>query len=89
MNSPLRVVDGKKFATFDGLILEVFGVSGRMDSQRIPVNLIEKLDVVGAGEEWMFIVKTHQSGFSLVISAEKKNEWEQLAREVQKALSSI
>ena len=89
MNSPLRVVDGKKFATFDGIILEVFGVSGRMDSQRLPVNMIEKLDVVAAGDEWMFMIKTHQSGLSLASSAEKKAEWEQLAQEVKNALLLI
>lgn len=89
MNTPLRVLDGKKMASFDGVILEVFGLSGHRDSQRLPVNMIEKLDVVAAGDEWMFMIKTHQSGLSLLISAEKKAEWEQLAQEVKKALLSI
>ena len=86
MNPPLRVIDGNKSGIFDGFILEVFGVSGLADSQRLSLPMIEKIGVAAAGDDWLFLVKTRKSGFSIAISAEKKSEWEALVREVANAL---
>lgn len=85
MTSLLRIIDGSKAAQFDGLFLEVSGINGSADSKRIGVQMIEKVGVAQAGEEWMFMVKAKNGGFSVVISAEKKSEWEQLATRVTEA----
>jgi hypothetical protein len=87
MSIPFRVIDGSKSGIFDGFTLEVFGVSGQKDSQRLALPMIEKVGVAAAGDEWLFLVKTRKSGFSIAISAEKKEEWELLVSAVTNALT--
>lgn len=89
MNPPLRIIDGSKAAGFDGLFLEVSGVSGSSDSKRIAINLIDAIVVAPAGDELMLVVKSHKGGFGAVISAEKKAEWDQLVEEVNKARAAL
>lgn len=85
MGTPLRIIDGSKIASFDGLILEVTGLSGKSDSKRLAINNIDSVAVAPAGEEWMFIVKSRSAGCSIIISEAKKADWENLVREVRKA----
>ncbi len=89
MTSPLRIIDGSKAAQFDGLFLEASGINGSADSKRIGVQMIEKVGVAQAGEEWMFILKAKNGGFSAVISAEKKDQWEQLAAAIMEARAQL
>lgn len=85
MPIPFRIVDGTKSASFDGLILEVSGVSGSADSKRLNALLIEDVTVAVAGDEWMFIVKSTKGGFGVVISEDKKAAWEELAAAITEA----
>ncbi|MBP6945522.1 hypothetical protein KBD61_04265 [Patescibacteria group bacterium] len=89
MTSPLRIIDGSKAAQFDGLFLEVSGINGSADSKRVGVQMIEKVGVAQAGEEWMFMVKAKNGGFSAVISTEKKGQWEQLATTIMEARAQL
>ena len=89
MEVPLRVIDGSKAASFDGLFLEVAGISGSAESRRLAVNTLDSVVVAPAGDEWMFVVKSHKGGFGVAISAEKKAEWEHLAEEVMAAHAQI
>ena len=82
--NPLQIIDGTKAASFDGLFLEVSGVNAS-NTQRIALNRIKNVGVAAAGEEWMFLIKTLNGGFSLMISAEKKKEWETLTEVIQEA----
>jgi hypothetical protein len=89
MTPSLRVIDGSKSGSFDGLILEVTGISGSSDSKRVAVNLIDSAVVTAAGDEWMFVVKSHRGGFGVVISAEKKMEWDLLVQEVNNVRKTL
>jgi hypothetical protein len=89
MDTPLRIIDGSKTASFDGLLLEVTGLSGKSDSKRLAMNNIDSVAVAQAGEEWMFIVKSRSGGFSVMISAQKKAEWENLVTEVRNAQATF
>ncbi len=89
MSLPLRIIDGSKAAQFDGLFLEVSGINGSADSKRIGIQVIEKAGVVQAGEEWMFMVKAKNGGFSAVISAEKKDAWGELAKAIMEAQAQL
>jgi len=84
--NPLRVSDGSKFASFDGFVLEVSGLSGSASSRRIAVESIESVTVGPAGSEWMFGVKTGKGGFGLVVSKACAADWEALAAAVRAAL---
>lgn len=90
MPIPIQIVDGTKFASFDGLVLEVSGFNGMNDAMRIALNRLDRVGIesTSAGE-FLFLVKTPTGGFSLVISAEKKSDWEKLATFVMKARSQL
>ena len=80
---PLQVIDKGKFANFDGFILEVSGLSGSASSKRIALNVFEKIALAKAGDETMLMVKSKKGGFGLVVSEEKKAEWENFVSQVQ------
>lgn len=89
MSLPFRIIDGSKAAQFDGLFLEVSGINGSADSKRIGIQVVENVGVAQAGEEWLFMVKAKNGGFSVVISAEKKDAWEQLGTAVTEAKNQL
>jgi hypothetical protein len=81
-------MDGTKFASFDGTVLEVSGLSGTSESMRISLNRLDSVAVAStSAEEFLFIVKTHTGGFSLVISTDKKTVWDELVKTVMEAKS--
>jgi hypothetical protein len=82
MNPPLRVVDGSKFASFDGQILEVSGLNGSAETKQLTLQNIVNVAIAAAGDEWMFGVQSRNGGFSLVISPERKSEWEALVQTI-------
>jgi hypothetical protein len=86
---PIQIIDGSKAAKFDGLFLDVSGMNGSASSDRLGIQAIEKVRVVQAGDEWMFMVKSRIGGFSAVISTEKKGEWEQLVAAIEEAWSQL
>ncbi len=87
--SDLRVIDGSKYADFDGFVLEVSGLSGTTSVERIAINAIEKVGVVRSGDELMFMVKTPKGGFGLAGSLEKMAEWEALTSAVDAAIVEL
>lgn len=82
MTSPLQIVDGSKSARFDGLILDISGLNGSPDVKRIALTNLEKIGIDASGDEWLFLVKAKNGGFSLLISQQKKAEWEGLVEAV-------
>ncbi len=89
MIPPLCIVDGSKSVRFDGLVLDVSGLDGTADVKRATITNIERIGVEAAGEEWLFLVRLRNGGFSLVISTEKKAEWEALAHAVREAQKGL
>lgn len=85
MFSPIQIVDGSKSARFDGQILDISGLNGSAEVRRLTLTGIEKIGVEAAGNEWLFLIKTHNGAFSLMISAEKKAEWVGLVEVVRAA----
>lgn len=89
MSSPIQIIDGSKSARFDGLILDVSGLNGTSDVMRATIANIEKIGIETAGEESLFLLKLRNGGFSLIISPEKKAEWEALVQAVSEARSAL
>ncbi len=89
MFSPIQILDGSKSARFDGLILDVSGLHGGAEVKRLTMPNIERVGVEASGQEWLFLVKLRNGGFSLVISTHKKAEWEELAKAITAAQSRL
>ncbi len=85
----IRVIDGKKAASFDGMVLEVFGVSGSAESKRVLITALEALTLADAGGEPMLVVKTAKGGFGLAVSAERREEWRGFVADVLRAKSAL
>ncbi|MBI4836573.1 MAG: hypothetical protein HY817_04920 [Candidatus Abawacabacteria bacterium] len=85
----LQVHDGGKMASFDGLVLEVSGLSGSATSKRLAIEAIDSVTVAEAGSELMFVVKSRKGGFGLMISIDKKLVWEDLAKAVNSAIALL
>jgi hypothetical protein len=84
----IQVRDGKKAVSFDGFVLEVFGISGAGKSQRYTADQIEKIGVTdGKGEVLLVARLPRGGGFGMAFSMAKRGELEQLVAEVEKARS--
>ena len=69
----IQVREGKKAVSFDGLVLEIFGMSGAGKSQRYTVDQIEKIGVSEGKGELLLVAKLPQGGgFGLAFSNEKR-----------------
>jgi hypothetical protein len=83
-----QATSGSKYATFDGMVLEVFGMNGSTDSKRMAIPNIEKVACVPAKGEWMFMVKTRRGGFGMAVSDGDEAQWQALAQSVSDAIAA-
>lgn len=81
----ILIRDGKKAVSFDGFVLEIFGMSGKK-SHRYTVDQIEKIGIADGKGEIMFMCKLPRGGgFGMAFSTAKREELEHLVAEVEKA----
>jgi hypothetical protein len=79
----IQVREGKKAVSFDGFVLEIFGMSGAGKSQRYTADQIEKIGVSEGKGELLLVAKLPRGGgFGLAFSNEKRAELEMLVGEV-------
>jgi hypothetical protein len=89
MAEVVRVSDGSKFASFDGYVLEVSGLSGSANVRRVAVETIESVALALAGDELMFGVRSRKGGFGVVVSPARRADWEALITAVNAARSAL
>mgnify|MGYP001382809986 CR=1 FL=1 len=86
----IRVSSGAKAVSFDGFVLEIFGMSGSDKSRRYALEQIEKLGVAGGKGEVMFMGKVPRGGgFGIAFPESKRAELEQLVAAFDEARAQI
>ena len=84
----IQVRDGKKAVSFDGFVVEIFGMSGFGKSQRYTVDQIEKIGISdGKGEIMLMAKLTRGGGFGMAFSEMKRGELDNLVAAVENARS--
>lgn len=84
----IQVRDGKKAVSFDGFVVEVFGMRGAGKSQRYTVDQIEKIGISeGRGEIMLMAKLPRGGGFGMAFSELKRGELEALVAEIENAHS--
>jgi hypothetical protein len=79
----IQTREGKKAVSFDGFVLEIFGMSGAGKSQRYTIDQIEALGVSEGKGELLLVCKLPRGGgFGFAFSMERQAELEQLVNEV-------
>ncbi len=82
----IQVREGKKAVSFDGFVLEIFGMSGAAASQRYTVDQVEKIGVADGKGEVMLLAKLPRGkGLGLAFSEAKRCELAQLVAAVEQA----
>jgi hypothetical protein len=89
MTNILRVSDGNKAASFDGFVVEVFGLSGSITSRRIAIESIEDVTVAGAADQLMFGVRSGNKVHCLFVSPAKRAEWDSFANAIKAARAAL
>jgi len=85
----IRVSAGAKAVSFDGAVLEIFGMSGSGKTHRYAVEQIEKVGVADGKGEVMFMGKLTKGGFGVAFPAAKREELERIVAEVDEARARL
>ena len=84
----MRVQDATTYASFDGFVIEVSGLSGGGNIKRIALVALERVGLADTGAgELMFMVKTRKGGFGLAVSPARRAEWQTLVDAINEALA--